>query len=266
MPFERSFHRPAKASRVLDITGAAAAYDSVEVMGKHPLLVVTAMTDLHVRFTPSPLIDGGFEKFLTWADVDLAEGSALRTNPLGPWLEKGTVGAVTLNKTAPLVGDGDVLMALDDEDTRLLQRQISLKGLQAYRLAFDHLESDAGSEIEVALREADGIGGVKYLQSGGTWDAAEAWLGVTGSATQAQENVDFTSDLATVYELLFRTAGAAIGETSNIDRVYFSEVPVVTDQLLVPAETIYLPEFDGHFSFISDAEAGKVSVSELETE
>jgi hypothetical protein len=262
---ERSFYRPAKTSRVISVSGTA-AYDSVEVLGKHPVVLTTALSDLHVRFTPSPLIDGGFEKFMTWADVDLAEGSALRTNPLGPWLEKGTVGAVTLNKTAPLVGDGDALMALDDADTRLLQRQISLKGSQAYRLAFDHLESDAGSEIEVALREADGSGGVKYLQSGGTWDAAEAWLAVTGSATQVQKTIDFTSDLATVYELLFRPAGAAVGETSAIDRVYFAELPTVGDMLLVAAETMQLPEFDGHFSFITDAASGKVVVAELETE
>ncbi len=230
-------------------------------------LVCDAAQDIHYRVSYDPLLDGDFEEFWdTWAkdsngDVDVA-GVGLRKG--GPWMELGTTGAVTLNKTGALYGSRDAKMALDSADTRFLQQmKHNLKASQSYVFTFNHKDSNATKTIDYAITEITS-GGVKYLQSGGTWSTSAYWFTVTGSTSDAQIKKVFTSDEATRYIVWFKPTAAAASETSQIDRVYVAEQATTSDHLHAGGPDIVNMKDNGRISAIKTTGSAKLYVSTLQ--
>jgi hypothetical protein len=230
-------------------------------------LVCDAAQDIHYRVSYDPLLDGDFEEFWnTWAkdsngDVDV-EGASLRKG--GPWMELGTAGAVTLNKTGPLFGTRDAKMALDSANTRFLQQmKHNLKAGLGYQLRFNHKDSNASYTMDYAITEITSAG-VKYLQAGGTFTTSPNWFTVTGATSSTQITKSFTSDEATRYIVWFKPTGAQASETIQIDRVYVAEVALATDHLHAGGPDIVNMKDNGRVSAIKITGSAKLYVSTLQ--
>lgn len=258
--------------RELEVTDTRIV-DDVTTKHRRVLQLTTKASNVRHRWSEDLLLNGDFgtdewESRKVWAkdangDYDV-EGATLHYH--AKWRERGTVGAVTLNKTSPLGGlERDAVMALDDADTRLAQvTKRVLAASRAYTLRFLHAQSDAGDTIDFAIRYWDGTA-YKWWDGTSAWDT-ENWITATDSATEVDTDEDFTPDTEAIHEVLFKPTGAVASETCQIAGVYIADQALATDPLL-PAGEQYLIRADGEgrFSFILDAPGTeKVQVAEVE--
>ena len=211
------------------------------------VIATTSIGQVTWRWSPDVIKDPDFEDYKkTWAGVlgtipnkddasttntyDTA-GAILKAG--GPWIERGTSGAITLGKASPLVATWknlrSAVIAMDSAATRLVQG-FMLKAATAYTLYLNHLDDDSNITLDFAITERTAAGALKYVQSGGTWTTAAYWRNVAYSGTDAQATQTFTSDEKTIYEILFRVTPADVGAyTTNLDRVFIAEDALATD-------------------------------------
>jgi hypothetical protein len=223
---------------------------------------------IRYKVSYNPIEDGEFEEYWNTWDEDASgnedqEDATLRAT--GPWWESGTSGAVTLNKSSPLIGKRDCEIALDSADTRLVTRtKWALKPSTAYTFGLRHIESNAAVTIDYAIQEM-AADGEKYLQSGGTWSATAYWFTIGGSAVAANLTKQFTSDEEVFYDILIRPTTATIAaETSNIDQVFIVEDAAAADTWHLGGPELVAISHDARVSGIVAAGSETLNVSTLQ--
>lgn len=242
-----------------DLSVVAAAITSKITRPAHSIVrvVATPPSTVRLRVAYNPLKDGDFELIhTTWGkdsngDWDV-EGNTLLAG--GPWKEKGTTGAVTLNKTSPLIGVRDAKMSHASALTRLTNTgQWDLKALGAYTAGFAYKNSNAGNTMDYSVSYVNAAGVRRWLQAGDTW-GAEHWRTAGGSAVLAYIAAAFTAEEAGRYTIGFKPTGA-VAETTVIDQVFFAETALSADALHPGGPDLIVFEHEGRISAIS-ADAG----------
>ena len=182
----------------------------------------------------------------------------------GPWIERGTAGNVTLNKTSAQYGGRDCIFSLASAATRLTTT-FKLPAAQALDFRFNHLDSDSGKTLDYALTEYTAAGAFNYLQGGGTWTTGVVWTNIAYSGTTAQVSRTFTSDEAAMYTLWFRATPADVGAyTSKLDRIFIAETAVAGDALHAGGSLVHMMAANGRVSAYAAAGSPSLFVSSLE--
>jgi hypothetical protein len=182
---------------------------------------------------------------------------------------KPLAGATTLRiqvivPTADDFGNVDAV-SLSEVKTSLVQpTAFKLAAGRAYVLGFSHKESAALMSANYAISETldDGAGGVKWLQSDGTWGTGEYWFAVS-STTKEDVRKTFTSDLERFYTVWF-SPGASPGGNFQLDDVFIAETALTTDAEIASASpVVFWTSSRGRLSAISDSGTPNLSIVEL---
>lgn len=251
----------ATKSRELTVVNTAPVFDDVPTKHGRLVRLTCIVQTMHYRWSEDPLRQGDFgrdswEARKVWkkdssGDYDV-EGSVLHVR--GPWKERGTSGAITLNKTSPLGSlERDAVMALDDATTRLAQATyFNLRNGVEYTFRSLHKQSNATDTVDYKIRYFNGT--IYRHWSGSAWQDAEAWLTLADAIVETQTNEEFTPEATARHEVVFKPTGAAASQTCQLANIYIAESALATDPLVpVDKNFVIRAEGEGRVSAILDA-------------